>query len=715
MSIRASMMRSVAALCITLPLSFAAHAGDSTTEDNVLEIDIYPRKFEREANPLSGLPALPERPGTLTVPSVTQTQREMARTPGAVSVVPAAKYQDIYAHNIEDVMDFTPGVFARKRYGAEVRLSIRGSGLSRGFHMRGLELLQDGVPFNLADGSADFQEIDPLIAQHIEVYKGGNGLRFGSSSLGGAINFVMPTAYSADAQNLVRLEGGSFGSYRVHSQTARVYDRTDIFAAISGNQVDGYRDHEKEESIRFSGNIGHRFNERAETRFYILSNIVDQELPGTLTLQQALDTPEMAAANAVSGHHQRNVRSVRIANKTAVTLDDGAIIEFGGYAGYKRLYHPIFQVIDQRGPLAGLFTRYRGEGSLAGHRNILTVGGDLSWGEVDAKRFVNIAGSRGALTASGTQSSTNLRLYAENQFYVAGDVALVGGVQAIHAYRKFTNDLAPAQSDSTDFSSVSPKAGVLWNATENAQLYANVTRSYEPPTFSELVQATVFQFVPLDPQRAVTYEIGTRGATGSVAWDIALYHARVKGELVNFTTGGGIPASTFNADKTIHQGIEASLTLDPGAYGADEVLPEGSRLLLEQAYTFNDFHFDGDALYGDNDLAGMPPHVYVAALRYKSPAPNGLGWDIAPKIEWVPDGGHVDYANTLEAPGYAILGVEGGVDLAKGVRLFADARNLTDKRYISTYSTITDATAVATNVFYPGEGRSVFAGVRVAF
>lgn len=715
MNSRASLMHSAAALCLALALPVAAQAADGKSKGKILEIDIYPKKFEREANPLSGLPALPERPGTLTVPSVTQTQRDMARTPGAVTVVPTAKYQDTYAHNIEDVMDFTPGVFARKRYGAEVRLSVRGSGLSRGFHMRGLELMQDGVPFNLADGSADFQEVDPLIAQHIEVYKGGNGLRFGSSSLGGAINFVMPTAYSADAPNLVRLEGGSFDTYRVHMQAARIYDKTDAFAALSANDVDGFRNHEKEESIRFSGNIGHRFSERAETRFYVLSNIVDQELPGTLTLQQALDTPEMAAPINVIQHQQRNVRSIRFANRTAVKLDNGGLVEFGGYAGYKRLYHPIFQVIDQRGPLAGLFTRYRDEGTIAGHRNILTVGGDLSWGEVDAKRYVNIAGSRGALTASGVQSSTNARLYAENQFYALDDVALVGGLQAIHSYRKFTNDLVPAQSDATDYSSMSPKAGILWDVTGNAQLYANVTRSYEPPTFSELVQATVFQFVPLDPQRAVTYEVGTRGATDRLAWDVALYHARVKGELVNFTVGGGIPASTFNADKTVHQGIEASLTLDLGAFGLSAALPEGSRLLLEQAYTYSDFHFEGDAVYGGNKLAGMPPHVYVAAIRYRSPAPNGLGWDIAPKIEWVKDGGYADYANTLKVPGYTIIGIDGGVDLTKGVRLFVDARNLTDKKYISTYSAITDATLVATNIFYPGEGRSVFAGVRISF
>lgn len=666
-------------------------------------------------NPLSGLSSPSFARGTLTVPGTGEAQEDFSRIPGAVNIVPATRYEDIYAHNFEDVMDFTPGVYARKRFGAEVRLSVRGSGLSRSFHMRGLEILQDGVPYNLADGAADFQEIDPLIAQHIEVYKGGNGLRFGSSTLGGAINIVTPTAHTAEADNLVRLEGGSFGTARVHAQAARVYGATDVFAAMTGNYVEGFRQQEQEQSFRFSANIGHRFNERAETRFYVISNTVDQELPGTLTLAQAENNPEMANPGNIALDQQRNVRSIRVANKTALDLGDGALLEFGGYAGYKRLYHPIFRVLDQRGPLAGLFARYRNEGTLGGHRNVFTLGGDFSWGEVDAKQYVNNAGSRGALAASGTQTSTNFKLYAENQFYILEDVALVGGLQGVSSYRKFENDLAPAQNDSTDFTSVSPKAGVLWDFAEGAQAYANVTRSYEPPTFSELVQATVFQFVPLDPQRAVTFEIGTRGTRDTVAWDIALYRAEVKGELINFTVSPSIPASTFNADETIHQGIEASLTLDIGAYGLGEVLPEGSRLLLEQAYMFSDFSFDGDPVYGDNKLAGMPPHVYVAALRYKSPAPNGLGWDIAPKVEWVPDGGYVDYANNLEAPGYATLGLEGGVDLTQGVRLFIDARNLTDENYISTYSNITDATVAATNVFYPGEGRSVFAGLKIAF
>ena len=193
MSSSSAFVRGAAALAFLFAVSPSLADGfDPVT--GVPVITVHPGGIEGDVSALSGLPAAPQRPGTLTVPGVTEAQREMSRIPGSVAVVPTARYEDTYAHNLEDVMDFTPGVYARKRFGAEVRLSVRGSGLSRNFHMRGLEILQDGVPFNLADGSGDFQEIDPLIAQHIEVYKGGNGLRFGSSTLGGAINFVTPTA-----------------------------------------------------------------------------------------------------------------------------------------------------------------------------------------------------------------------------------------------------------------------------------------------------------------------------------------------------------------------------------------------------------------------------------------------------------------------------------------------------------------------------------------
>ena len=129
-------------------------------------------------------------------------------------MIDADSYKRGRASTIRDALDFAPGVFVQSRFGAEeARLSIRGSGIQRTFHGRGIMLLQDDVPLNLADGSFDFQAIEPLATRYIEVYRGANSLQFGSTNLGGAINFVSFTGYDA-LPLTARLEYGSFQSFR---------------------------------------------------------------------------------------------------------------------------------------------------------------------------------------------------------------------------------------------------------------------------------------------------------------------------------------------------------------------------------------------------------------------------------------------------------------------------------------------------------------------
>jgi iron complex outermembrane receptor protein len=90
---------------------------------------------------------------------------------------------------------------------------------------------------------------------------------------------------------------------------------------------------------------------------------------------------------------------------------------------------------------------------------------------------------------------------------------------------------------------------------------------------------------------------------------------------------------------------------------------------------------------------------------------------VTPVLDWVPQGAWADYANTLRANAYLKIGLEAGLNIAPGVSVFLDARNLTNKRYVSDLSTLANARAPGSNiaVFYPGEGRSLYVGTRIAF
>ena len=384
------------------------------------------------------------------------------------------------------------------------------------------------------------------------------------------------------------------------------------------------------------------------------------------------------------------------------------MLDVGAFVNVKDLFHPITPfvgVIDQESMDYGIFAQGSGEYKLADHRNVYRVGVTTHLGEVEAKVFQNINGSRGSLTANADQESQNISLYGENSFYVNPQWALVTGAQLTWSDREATDHITPAESDSKTYKSFNPKIGVLYEPTDSVQFFANVSKSHETPTFSELTQSGTTGFTPVDAQKAWTAEIGTRGETGRVAWDASLYRAWIDGEMLQFTSGAGIPASTFNAQDTIHQGLELGLTVNL----ADSIFTDGDNLKWKNAYTYSDYSFDGDQQYGDDDIPGQPKHFYQTEVRYNH-ADNwhvAVDWELASKAD-------VDFPNTLDTPGYSVLGANAGYDINERINLYVDVRNLLDQSYISTFSTIVN-TAGSTSVFYPGEGRRLFTGMRVKF
>lgn len=622
-----------------------------------------------------------------------EAEARVATTPGGADIVTYDEYADKSLVSIRDTLAFSPGVYLQPRFGQEVRVSIRGSGLSRGFHMRGITLLQDGVPINLADDNGDFQELEPIFFDHLEIYRGANALRFGSGTLGGAINGITPTGKTANGIYL-RGDVGSFNMLRGLASAGASIGPGDVWAAASVDTSDGDREHSRRHSVRFHGNIGLDFANNIENRTYASVNHIKQKLPGALAIGNVLGAPKKGN---FFGDQARDIDSLRLQNRTRITLDGGQL-DIGVFLNVKELFHPIFQVVDQKSTDKGAYARL----DLASGPFELTLGGEARFGDVASRRYANADGQRGALTFEADQKARTANIYAELRYRPVENLHLVAGGIYADGYRRQYEVFNIFAGGATgvygraDFNAFSPKLGVLFEPSETVRFFANYNRSAEFPGFIELAQ--INSFVPVSKQTAWTFEFGTRGKVGAAAWDIAFYRADIDGELLQFTVAPDIPASTFNADRTRHQGIEAGLTLTVSGW-----------LQLRQVYQYSDFRFRDDAQYGHNRLPVIPKHMYRAELKIGTDALH-----IAPNLEWVPEGAWADYTNSYKGTDYALFGITAGATVSDGVDLFMDARNLFNKRAVGDISASITATADST-VFYPVERRAIFGGVRARF
>lgn len=663
---------------------------------------------------------------SLTQPTLEQDRAELRKIPGGTEAFGADRYLTGRASTLADTFFLSPGVVAQPRFGSdEARLSIRGSGLQRTFHGRGIRLMQDGIPLNLADGGFDMQSIDPLAASHVNVWRGGNALAQGSTTLGGAINYLSHTGYSAPGYS-ARVEVGSDAYVRTRFAGGLTEGSKDLYFSLSHASQEGFRENAEQSAQRWFSNYGIKVRNDLETRFFVTAIHSDSELPGNLTKSELNRNPRQSDRSVFGARSYRNRRDYelfRIANVT--TLRDGNHRwDWNAAYTYKDLDHPITPfagVIDQLSHdfvLGGVFTN---ADPLFGRQNRFRSGLSFTCGNTTDARFLNQLGARGALRSRDEQTATNLEGFMENRHQISDDFSLTTSLAAAFSTREndrhYTNPVAtlpfyvpPSPSDLTSYddsyANIAPYLGLL-HEKNHIQWFAGFSGSFEPPSFAEAVTANVAR----DAQTAHTLEVGTRGTRSFLKWDATLYYAQVQNELLTITDPVTLVSTTRNADDTVHRGVELGSEIDLFGGGWMEEDNPLNRLVFRSAYTYGSFRFDNDPTYRDNRIAGLPPHLVRGELLWE----DARGYYVGPTFEWVPVKSYIDHRNTFAADPYELIGFKFGRRRAEGLSWFVEVRNLADERYASTHGVIDNAGGVDQRQFLPGDGRSVFAGFTLKF
>jgi iron complex outermembrane receptor protein len=628
-----------------------------------------------------------------------QEQETISAIPGNTLLVDDSNWNNQRAATVKDVTDYMPGVFAQPHDGDEsFRLSIRGSGLANTFQGRGLLVMQDGIPITMADGEFEFPVIDPWLITYAEVFPGANGMTYGASNFGGAINFITPTGITGNGYEL-RAEAGSFGTYHGQASAGQIWSNGDIFASAGGFAQSGFRQHNDQDTSRFNGNLGWQISDHFTNRIYISHTHADAEIPGAITRAQSESDPRLANPTNLANDYQRDLDITRIADKSA--WEDGPErVDSAIFYTYRTLDNPVTTYEFQHNNDVGIREKYT-------HRFGLSqwlAGFNSYYGTTGESRFQNLNATPGATILTRNLTASTSEAYGQLEQHLTGKLFGIVGAQQSYATRDI-DQLTPAlATQNKTYSGFSPRIGLRYDFTKDTQAFANLSRSFEPPTFSELSGGNTPGFFNLKAQTATTAEIGARGLARGVHWQAAYYHGWLRNEFVNYLFPDNSTA-TINVARTKRDGIELGMDGDI----AKDIWTKQDAVTLRVAYTFSHFTLDHDPFYGNNTLPGVPKHYLRAETLYR----HFSGISLGPNVEWAPKASPVDLTNTLYTGSYAIFGLRGFWESPdRRLNVYIEGRNLLDKNYIATNNVVPNASGVDGRYFYPGEGRAIYAGIR---
>ena len=654
---------------------------------------------------------------------------EQALTPGGVTVVDGETFYERAVNNMSDALRYVPGIWTESGTGGDaIFISSRGSNLdATNYDSNGVKLFQDGLPITTADGNNHNRFMDPMAARSVVFARGANALTYGASNLGGAVDFTTPTARNSPATQ-VFLSAGSDGLFNGRLTAGAVSGDLDGQVTLETKQFDGYREHGQQERAGLYANAGWQVTDDFNLRAYATHVDNKEQLAGPLTRTQFNEDPYQAQASAITGNFQLNVRTSRLAAKGEWNIDESSSLEFGLSYEDQHLYHPIVDKIlvdfDGPGPLQPVevfsLLRDADQRTLAG-----MVRYNVTLGDHDVLAGLNVAdtheqggnyrndgGRRNGLSALTDKRSDSVEVFLVDRWKFAPDWTLVYGAQGVFTGRDVrTTDVTSGDvvNPKDNYSSFNPRVGVIRALSPTSELFASASRLYEAPTTFELEDDARGDGSTLDAMHGNVIEVGLRGATANAAdaarwhWDVSAYYARLRDEILSVDDPAAPGTSlSANVDRTLHAGIEALVGASfPFGNGAHRIEP-----LVSASY--NAFSFDGDAVYGDNDLPAAPDYAVRGEVMYR----HDSGFFAGPTFDFV-GSRFADFSNTYRVGSYRLLGLRAGIERQRW-SVFGEVRNLLDKAYAGVL-TVKDRAGADDALLQAGAPRSVQVGVRYQF
>ena len=612
--------------------------------------------------------------------------------------------------SVNESLDAIPGLFALNgnNFSQDLRVSIRGFGARAAFGIRGVKVLVDGIPESTPDGQAQVDNLDLGVIENIEVVRGPSSGLYGNAS-GGVISFTTQNP-TATPFTEARISLGSYGLQQYQLKTGRQKGKFGyVFHGIHV-KTDGYRENSGMKNTILNGKFNFQLTNKSDLQFLAnYANSPQADDPGGINLAQAEEDRRSARDRNLSFMGGEEIVQSRFALIYKNALADNQQLEIKTWVSNRdfanRLPFGFGGIVEFDRTFTGFNTNYQLDNTLWGLPYRLKIGVDLQNQADDRMRFRNEDGVRGNMTLDQKEEFLSFGTFLVQELSLTDNFTAMLGLRYDAVRLKATDNFLSNgdQSGESTLNNFNPTFGLVYSASDAANIYGNISTNFETPTLNELSNnpSGLGGFNPdLMPQEATNYEVGIKGIVNNkLRYELALFTIKVKEEIVSFELED-FPDQDFfrNAGSTDRKGVEASLTYS---------LARGLNAFLN--YTYSDFKYDEFRSFNGNFLPGIPKHNTFFALNYSRN--KGLFGSL--QVRSIGDLFAKD-DNSVTVDGFTVVNLKFGYrhNLAKGhIEPFFGINNLLGTEYFDNVR----VNAFGSRFYEPAPTANFYGGVKVYF
>ena len=634
-------------------------------------------------------PVLELKQTVVTSDSFGTSVREIAKN---MTVVNAKEIKEKGAKTIADALRGVPGVVVREMDGSSPTIDLRGSGATAQFNT---VILLDGIPvsglagFNL--NSVPVEEISK-----IEVLQGAGAVMYGDGAIGGVVNIITKAPTNKTVYGGAGLEVGSWRTLRENVHLGgKVGDKLLLNASYSGSTSKDYRDRspqyenkkDKTDSLWLrgkylldNGSIAINYNHSEDKDYYT----------GSLSKEQFDKNPRQVGSWSGYTYGINDIVNAKYNQKINDKID---IFLTAGYYHNKDKF--------QNNSTSEYFLRPEVKYTYA-KDSYVTLGLDYRDGKRDFKDDVFVNGVSQKAPDDKRESFagyiTNKSTFGKWQFTQGYRREKVKYEYSSKVYNPITWQLSEVKPQSADYASNdSFEIGVNYLYSDTGNVFFNYTRALRTPT----IQDAGAWYGPVKTQKNDIFEIGLRDAYKNTSIATSVFYINSKNEIYYDKTNP-FSSNNQNFDGKVRR-IGAQLSM--AHYFDNLTLRERVSYIVPKVTS---------GTYDGKEFAGVSRWTVNAGATYKFT--KGLTANVDAYYQsnaYAED----DFDNYF-SKGNNYITVDANLSYAfeNGIELYTGVSNLFDKKYADAVtSTRSSWGAGPRKVYYPANGRSVYAGIKYTF